>query len=421
MKGNLSEILNKKRNFIFAFILGTFLILGTIYLINPMDEKSLGNFDISKIEKLNKIIFILPNMDRDMCDTFPKRIVTSLESLNGVVDASFDFDNHSVTAYYDPEFISKKDILTYDIYSWTKVDFVSDESVPVSLAKGLYKNREKDDNPVMPKNGMSDVTPEENQKMIDAQNFPSFVNTKWLSENIDNVKVIEMGHRENYNGAHIKGSVNIQINEIRTTNNGIVEQILNKKSFEELMKSRGISNKDRVVIYSSKSLTHASRLYWTLKYYGHKNIAILDGGKNLIPKEDLVTEKTKINPSNYSAKINDKIVVDSTYVLKNLKNSGIILLDVRSKEEFERGHIPGAINIDWNTLLNPDGTLKKTGELKSILKDVNKDKEIIVYCVSGTRASYMWFVLTEVLKYSNVKLFDGSMIEWNYKKLPLEK
>ncbi len=315
----------------------------------------------------------------------------------------------------------KKDILTYNIYSWTKVDFVSDESVPVSLAKDLYKNREKDNNPIMPKNGMVDITPAKNQQMINAQNFPSIVNSKWLSQNIDNVKVIEVGPKKEYDEGHVKGAANIQINEIRIKTNGIVEQVLDKNSFEILMKNKGISNKDRIVIYSSESLTHASRLYWTLKYYGHKNVAILDGGRNLIDKKDLVTKKTKINSSNYSAKINNKIVVNSKYILKRLKNSGTILLDVRSKEEFDGGHIPGAININWNNLINSDGTLKTITELNSILKNMDKDKEIIVYCVSGTRASYMWFVLTEVLGYSNVKLFDGSMIEWNYKKLALEK
>ena len=83
--------------------------------------------------------------------------------------------------------------------------------------------------------------------------------------------------------------------------------------------------------------------------------------------------------------------------------------------------LPISINIDWNNLVNSDGNLKDIMELNSILKNIDKNKQIIVYCVSGTRASYMWFVLTEVLKYQNVKLFDGSMIEWDYKKLPLEK
>lgn len=421
MKKDLSKILNKKNYYIFASIVVVLLLIGIVYSNNTTQKKSQGSFDISKIKALNKIVFSFPNMDKEMCNTFPKRIVTSLEDLNGVVDASFNFDKHSAIVYYDPQFISKKDILTYNIYSWTKVDFVSDESMPVSLAENLYKNRKKDDNPVMPQNGMADITSTENQQMMDAQNFPSLVSSKWLSENIDNVKVIEIGEIEKYDEGHVRNAVNIQIDDIRKTIKNIAEQVISKKDFEVLMRNKGISNGDRVVIYSSESLTHASRLYETFKYYGHKNVAIVDGGKNLIDKKYLTTEKTKINSSDYSAKINEKIIVNSDYVLNKLNNSGIILLDVRSKEEFDAGHIPGAVNIDWNNLLNLDGTLKDTMELKSLLKDIDKNKEIIVYCVSGTRASYMWFVLTDVLEYSNVKLFDGSMIEWNYKKLPLEK
>ncbi|HED05994.1 MAG TPA: hypothetical protein ENI61_04855 [Ignavibacteria bacterium] len=421
MSKNLSKILNKKNYYIFASVLVILLIAGIVYSNSSVIKKSQGSFDISKIKELNKIVFSFPNMDKEMCDTFPKRIVTSLESLNGVVDASFDFDKHSAIVYYDPEFISKKDILTYNIYSWTKVDFVSDESVSVLLAKELYKNREKNDNPTMPTNGMADITSAENQQMIDAQNFPSLVNAEWLSQNINNVKVIEIGHIELYNLGHIKGSVNVELNEIRKEANGIAEQIVSKKEFESLMKSKGILDNDRIVIYSSGSLNRASRLYETFKYYGHKNVAIVDGGKNMIDKKDLTTEKTKITPSDYSVKVNKDFIVNSDYVLSKLNDSEIILLDVRTKEEFNAGHIPGAVNIDWNNLLNTDGTLKSVTELKSILKNIDKNKEIIVYCVSGTRASYMKFVLTDVLKYSNVKLFDGSMIEWNYKKLPLEK
>jgi len=199
------------------------------------------------------------------------------------------------------------------------------------------------------------------------------------------------------------------------------EQIIPKEEFERLMGNLGISNSQRIVIYSSRSLNLESRLYDTLKYYGQKDVAILDGGKSMINKKDLTTDKTKINPSNYSAKIKDNFIVNSDYVLNKLNNSDVILLDVRSKAEFYAGHIPGAVNINWNNLLNSDGTLKNVTELKSILKNIDKNKEIIVYCMSGTRASYMWFVLTQILKYPDVKLFDGSMIEWHYKKLPLAK
>jgi len=176
-----SSNMNKKKYYIPLVVSGILLIAGIVYSSSNR-TKPQKSFEISNIKSLNKIVFSLPNMDKEMCDSFPKRIVTSLEGLEGVVDASFNFSRHSVTAYYDPQFISKKTILTYAIYSWTKVDFISDESVPVSLAKTLYKNREKDDNPVMPKNGMADITPAENQKMIDAQNFPSLVSAKWLFE-----------------------------------------------------------------------------------------------------------------------------------------------------------------------------------------------------------------------------------------------
>ncbi|MBR9680458.1 MAG: hypothetical protein GOU98_01380, partial [Candidatus Altiarchaeota archaeon] len=78
------------------------------------------------------------------------------------------------------------------------------------------------------------------------------------------------------------------------------------------------------------------------------------------------------------------------------------------------------INIDWTNLVDKEGKLKDETSLRNLLK-LNPNREIIVYCVSGTRASYAWFVLSEILRFNDVNVFDGSMIEWDYYKFVLEK
>lgn len=421
-RNKLSKILNERKKYYPLIFIFAVLLIAGIYLNKGSLQKqeSSGDFDISKINLFKKLVFNLPNMDKQMCETFPRIILSTLEELSGVVDASFEYNDHIVTVYYSPEVISKEDILNYESYAWVGTKFISEEDVDVSIIEEIYKNRDENNNLRMPEEHMSDIGDTEDLEVMNLQDFPSLVDANWLFRNKDNVKIIEIGPTEEYNKNHVNGAINIEIKDILTTTNGVTKQVLTKENFEILMKEKGLSNNDRIVIYSGKSLTHASRLYWTFKYHGHKNVAIVDGGKNAISKLDLTTKTTQKNLSDYSAETNEDIIVNSDYILDRLNDFEIILIDVRNKQEFDSGHIANAININWESMVNPDRILKSENELNLILKNVSRNKEIIVYCVSGTRASYAWFVLSEVLKYPNVKLFDGSMIEWEYKQLEVE-
>ncbi len=416
------KIFNKRRYYIIIFIF-LILLVSIIYLNKNSLKKqeSIENFNILNALSLKKLVFNLPNMDKQMCETFPGIVLSTLEEQKGVVDASFKYENHVFTVYYVPEFISKEEILNNEVYAWVGTKFISEEDLNISNIEKIYKNRDNNNELKMPKNHMSNIDNIKDSKMMNLQDFPKLVSAEWLSKNNENVKIIEIGSVEEYNKGHEKGAININIEEIRTTRDGVAKQILSKEDFEILMKNKGISNNDRIVIYSSKSLTHASRLYLTFKYYGHKNVAMLDGGKYLIDKKSISIMVSPKNFTNYTATIDKNMIVNSDYILNKIGNPKTIILDVRSKQEFDQGHISGAINIDWNNFINADGTLKNNNELKFLLKEIDSGKEIIVYCVSGTRASYAWFVLSEIQGYLDIKLFDGSMIEWSYKQLPLEK
>jgi len=413
--------MNKNKYYILIGIL--IILLFIFYPIESSFEKKneLEVDAILNISSLSKLIFSLPNMDKEMCETFPRVIISVIENTNGVLDASFNYDGHVMTIYYDDGVLDPKELLNNSAYEWIGVEFISNEKVDISLVSEIYKEKEKNNQISMPVGHMNDIAINENNELINLQNFSSLVSSEWLKENINNVKIIEIGPSVDYLLGHVENSVNIGISDIRRNEDGVIKQVLLKEDFEKLIGNLGINENDRVVIYSSKSLIHASRLYWTFKYYGHKNVAIVDGGKDNIKKTfDLVKGSADVSIKNYFSSIKTGIRVDSNYILENKENLDFILLDVRSKDEFNAGHIENAINIDWTELINSDGTLKNLDSLENILRSIDKNKEIIIYCESGTRASYAWFILSEVLEFPNVKLYDGSMIEWRYKKLYIE-
>lgn len=114
-------------------------------------------------------------------------------------------------------------------------------------------------------------------------------------------------------------------------------------------------------------------------------------------------------------------MVDANYVLESVDNSDIVLLDVRTEKEFSEGHIPNAVMVDWYSALNENGDLKSVGELESLFSNVDKNKEIIVYCRSGRRAGLAAEVMAKELGFENIKIYQGSMNDWNSKNLTIEQ
>jgi len=113
-------------------------------------------FDISSVNSVNKLVFTMPTLDKKMCETFPKLIITEIESMSGVIDAEFIYEGHIITVYYSPEYLNKDDIMQNSVYSWVGTIFVSDNSETEKTARELYQNRESNNNFLMPDNHMDE-------------------------------------------------------------------------------------------------------------------------------------------------------------------------------------------------------------------------------------------------------------------------
>jgi len=231
---------------------------------------------------------------------------------------------------------------------------------------------------------------------------------------------------KDYLEGHIPGAINFDFFYYHwsdTSKDGIEAF---EKQTQNLLSFLGVTNDKTVVFYDDVSGMSAARGVWTLMYFSHKNVFMLDGGFKKWKSLGLAIETTTngFKPTKFSGKINKEIMAGYEYVNKKIGTAK--LLDVRSKDEYDgitiraarRGHIPTAVNIDWALNVNDDGTMKSNNDLDKMY-NFSKDDEIITYCQGGYRAANS-FVALKILGFKNVKVYIGSWGEWGNKlELPV--
>ena len=271
------------------------------------------------------------------------------------------------------------------------------------------------------------------------------VDTQWvLAHSGDpSVRIVEVDYdpTPNYNQGHIQGAVLFDWK--KDINDAVRRDILGKQQFEDLFSRSGVSSGTTLVLYGDFNNWFAAFAFWVFKYYGVKDVKIINGGRKKWIEEDkpLTREIPSYARTNYTATGPDESVRTYLDDVRNvLGRQNIALVDVRGPKEFtgevlapaeyptehaqRGGHIPGAVNIPWAQAVKEDGTFKSPEELISLYesKGVTKDKEVITYCRIGERSSHTWFVLKYLLGYQNVKNYDGSWTEWgNIIRNPIEK
>jgi thiosulfate/3-mercaptopyruvate sulfurtransferase len=211
-----------------------------------------------------------------------------------------------------------------------------------------------------------------------------------------------------------------------------------RSTFERLMKRSGVNAGSAVVITSKgeapEHAAMAARLYWTLKYFGHDNVAMLDGGTAQWANEKRKLEYGKTRAKKGDFKVGEpqaSILATTDAVLDAVNGGGVQLLDVRDPEIYigltyhrqfvrpeARGHIPGAKNYPLPLFANsmgPAATFYPSMEVGKVaeLLGVNTKQPTIVYCETGGQASLAWYVLHELLGNKQTRIYDGSMNEWS--------
>lgn len=250
------------------------------------------------------------------------------------------------------------------------------------------------------------------------------------------IKIVDIRFAGDYEAGHIPGAIQIARTDFEDPN-GRVEALMSPpEQMNRLLSAKGIANSDALIVYSGqKSPQMATRFWWGMDVYGHKNVRILNGNYEGWVAEGLPIEQGRSEPLPQTEYKTGPMDVAQIVEAQEVKDRGadIVLLDVRSLEEYtgekvssgagRGGRIPGAVHIFFRDALDAKGFFKPVSDLKALYESVGAtpDKEIIIYCMRAHRASHTMFVLKELLGYPHLKLYDGSWIEWsNIPELPIE-
>jgi thiosulfate/3-mercaptopyruvate sulfurtransferase len=267
------------------------------------------------------------------------------------------------------------------------------------------------------------------------------VSTEWLYAHLNdqNLRIVDIrghvlpanhptphyfNHEDDYRKSHIPGAVFVDwVNEITDPADPRHAQIAPPERYAEAMSRHGIGDGTLVVAYDDAAGMFAARLWWSLNYYGHTNVVVLDGGWQKWIRENRPTtdEIPNIPPETFIPKPNPAIFRTSAQVLSHIDGEQQ-LVDVRTPEEFagkssrakRSGHIPSAVNLPRTLLIHGDGTLLSPETLRRRFASAGigeQSSDVVFYCNGGVSSSFGLLAL-RAAGFNNGSVYDGSWKDW---------
>ena len=229
-----------------------------------------------------------------------------------------------------------------------------------------------------------------------------------------------------YTAAHIPGARFFDLEEVSDQRSALPHMAPPPEKFISRMRAMGVGDGHQVVIYDGAGLFSAARVWWLFRLMGKTSVAVLDGGfpKWLAEGREVEDMPPVLRDRHMTVSRQNQLVKDVTQVAHAAKLAEAEIIDARSAPRFRgdmpepraglrAGHIPGAKNVPYTTLLNGDGTLKPVAELRAVFESagVNLAKPAITSCGSGVTAAVLCLAL-ERIGHRNHALYDGSWAEW---------
>lgn len=280
------------------------------------------------------------------------------------------------------------------------------------------------------------------------------VSVEWLAANIEHpqLRVVDIrgsvqaqslgggrqaatysGSPDDYEAGHIPGAVFVDwTKDIVDPENDVKAQIATPARFKAAMEAVGVGDDTDVVVVDQTGGHLSTRLWWALRYYGHNNVALLDGGLSAwtAQNQPLTTDVPPVPSVVFIPSTQPALVRDRNQVLAQVSAGAEQIVDARAEGQFSGavqrgsrgGHIPGAINMPTSLLANADGRWKRGDEIAEAARDsgVELDRPIVAYCNGGVTATQLLFGLhlAGATTYAN---YDGSWNEWGERpELPVE-
>ena len=266
----------------------------------------------------------------------------------------------------------------------------------------------------------------------------NLVSTEWLAAQLGqpNLAVFDTTKylpNEPFDGkakfleAHIPGARFFDIDEVADTESSLPHMIPTAARFEKLMAALGVSNATRCVFYDQKGLQSSARGWWLMRLFGHDKASVLDGGLPKWLKEGRQVDSgapASPRPAEFVADFRAGMVKGIGDVKTMVASGTALILDARSKPRFDgsapeprpglpSGHMPGAENVPFNELFNPDGTMKEPAILRARFARarVTPNKPVVTSCGTGVTACILTLGLLQA-GFPEAAVYDGSWTEW---------
>ncbi|MFC4359722.1 sulfurtransferase [Halobium salinum] len=269
------------------------------------------------------------------------------------------------------------------------------------------------------------------------------VSLDWLADHLADpgVRVVDVRDAWEYDGiGHVPGAVSIPFDSFRAGTHaaendedgdgrddetGEAGMFPGADVWADLMDGAGIGEDDTLVAYDDTHGVFAARFLVTAEHYGHEDVRLLDGDFSAWSRERGVSrEGADIQPGEGYAvgdPVNDPLV-DYGTVSEALDDPDTVVVDTREAWEYEEGHLPGAVQIDWRELVNEETRgLRDDDDLRALLEErgITPDRRVLLYCNTARRISHTYVVLRH-LGYPNIAFYEGSLTEWERRGGPLE-
>jgi thiosulfate/3-mercaptopyruvate sulfurtransferase len=266
----------------------------------------------------------------------------------------------------------------------------------------------------------------------------SLVSGEWLASHLDDphVRIVDASFklpgitptaREDYDRGHIPGAVFFDIDDIAEPGTRLPHMIPSPDLFAQKMEALGIGDGDRVVVYDSAGLSSAGRAWWMLRLFGHRDVAILNGGLPKWRAEGRPLDTALPSPPRrrFTSRFDPALVRDRRALIANLSTRYEQVVDARAAARYEgtvdetrpglrRGHIPGSRNLPYDQVTDPSTRqLRSAEELSRLFRDagVALDRPIVTSCGSGVTACALVFAL-HLIGHPDAAVYDGSWSEW---------
>jgi thiosulfate/3-mercaptopyruvate sulfurtransferase len=267
---------------------------------------------------------------------------------------------------------------------------------------------------------------------LDSRGYSSIdrlVSTTWLADHMDDdsVLVVDLRKEEDYAAGHIPGAIQLTPNTtFQAEVDGVPGMLPSADAVAASLTAMGATPDTTIVFYDGIGSLWASRAIWVLAVYGHEDTRALDGAWGLWESEGHEVSTDSVTPASskyaFSGSPNSQLIASWQEIVASIDDPSVLVCDTRGPEEYagrdvradRGGHIPESVNVNWNRSIDEQGRFLPAAELKALYEGegVAAGKTVYTLCQTAVRATHTWFVLSDLLGMDDVRVYDGSWVEY---------